>query len=67
MPPHPRKKTNSEKPSASATPAANVTDDIQITQEHAVLAIGLDTLVLDQVAAVCIELHASLTHFNTPN
>ncbi|MFG0250939.1 MAG: sigma 54-interacting transcriptional regulator [Phycisphaeraceae bacterium JB051] len=67
MPPHPRKKTNSKDSSASATPAANVTDKSQATEENAVLAIGLDTLVLDQVAEVCVELHASLTHFNTPN
>jgi two-component system nitrogen regulation response regulator GlnG len=66
MPPHPRKKTISKTTSpAKSTDAPTAV--ATASQEHMVVAIGLDTLTLDQVAEVCVEQHVSLTHFKIPS
>ncbi|HAI13855.1 MAG TPA: hypothetical protein DCM28_19270 [Phycisphaerales bacterium] len=61
MPPRPHESNKQE----TDTPV--VSAPLTSSQGHVILAIGLDTRTLEQVAEVCIEQQVSLEQFNTPD
>lgn len=57
MPPQSRKSDSEQKDVAPAL----------IPDQHMVLAIGLDTRTLDQIAEVCVQMHAAMSRFTLPD